>query len=254
MSLTYSWLCNTVNMSVHDNVLIIATDEEALMKLQQDWPKVASVMYPVNEDQKSNLNYNAANYVRYMLNRTNLLLALLAFNVPLFLFEVDAVWFASPFPLIHSISQYDLVGAKIATKEKMAGGFLYMKPIKDTIDVFMRVTNALQKYLDKYRSYRRNEKLPQAVNDQTLLNENLKYENGSARLNYTILDLNIVADGQWYNETGNRSIPLVLNNNWVIGKEAKISRAKKFHHWFIDDDNNCDWKEVQNIMNLGKDL
>ncbi|CAH1773476.1 unnamed protein product [Owenia fusiformis] len=254
LSLTYSWLCNTVNMNVHDNVLIVATDRRTYEKLQQDWPNVASVLYPLNEDQGSNLNYNALNYVKYMLNRSNLLLALLGFNIPLLLFEVDAVWFASPFPLIHSLSYYDLVGAKIATTEQMAGGFLFMQPTRDTLNVFTTVSNELQIYLDRYKFYKGDRQLPYEINEQTLLNGNLKYENGRPRLNYKILDLSIVADGQWYKKRGKQSIPLVLNNNWIIGKEAKIKRAKKFHHWFIDDNNNCDWEEVQNIMKLGKNF
>jgi len=31
-------------------------------------------------------------------------------------------------------------------------------------------------------------------------------------------------------------IPYVINNNWIVGNAAKITRAKRWGHWFVQDE------------------
>ena len=35
-------------------------------------------------------------------------------------------------------------------------------------------------------------------------------------------------------------VPYVINNNWIIGNENKIKRAKRWGHWFLQDFNNSE--------------
>merc|ERR1719316_2261457 len=61
-------------------------------------------------------------------------------------------------------------------------------------------------------------------------------------------------NGRWYdggihNKDGGREtrqrvkrhqgIPYVVNNNFMIGNAAKISRAKRWGHWFLEEDGTC---------------
>lgn len=66
----------------------------------------------------------------------------------------------------------------------------------------------------------------------------------------TVVDLDrcLFASGLWYKRNaeyvrmcGSR-IPRVLNNNWIIGNERKIFRAKAAKHWFLEGSKCADWK------------
>ncbi|CAH1774023.1 unnamed protein product [Owenia fusiformis] len=244
LELTYSWLCNTANMSVHDNVLIIATDETTLQRLQKDWPRINTVLYSINN---SELSYNEVGYVRYMLIRTRFLVALLISKIQVLLFEVDAIWFSSPLPLLQTLVHYDLVAAQISTRNHtIAGGFLFLQP--SAIQVLNRVVYRLQKFMKIFSNIGVNKQLPVVVNDQTILQEVVVSQ---PNLKYKLLDFDIIADGQWYTRTNAlNATPIVLNNNWIIGNRAKIARAKKFGHWFQDESGSCDWIRVRKITKI----
>ncbi|CAH1802761.1 unnamed protein product [Owenia fusiformis] len=234
-------------MNVHEQVLIIATDENALKKLRRDWPNVTSVMYSLST---TKVEYMEAGYIRYMLTRTMLLLSMLKNNVTILLFEVDAVWFSSPFPLLQSLSKYDIVGAKISGNNRIAGGFLLLQPTNATQVVFTKVIDKLNAFLETYSNVTDDKKLPDGSNDQTYLHEIIVSQHN---LKYKLLDFNIIEDGLWYLRSHNYSTetrPLVLNNNYVIGNEVKIARAKKFGHWFLNSNNSCD---LENVRKMTKD-
>lgn len=46
-------------------------------------------------------------------------------------------------------------------------------------------------------------------------------------------------------------MPYVINNNWIIGNFAKIARAKRWGHWFLQDEQRG---TCQNIDLLKKNL
>ncbi|CAH1778913.1 unnamed protein product [Owenia fusiformis] len=244
LEMTYSWLCNTVNMHVHEQVLIVATDETTLGKLQHDWPNVTSVLHSLST---TKVEYREAGYIRYMLTRALLVLSILENNVTILLFEVDAIWFSSPFPLLQSLLKYDIVGAQISKYHQIAGGFLLLKPAKATQIVFTKVIDKLNGFLETYSNVKDDKKLPDGENDQTYLHEAIMSQQN---LKYKLLDFNIIEDGLWYSRSHNDSTetrPLVLNNNWVIGNDAKVERAKKFGHWFLHGNNSCDFENVQKM-------
>ncbi|CAH1786533.1 unnamed protein product, partial [Owenia fusiformis] len=249
--LTYSWLCNTAKMSVHDKVLIIATDVAAWKKLQSRWPTVESVLIHFDDELNAKLTYNEVRYLRYMLKRTELLLQLINSDVEFLLFEVDAVWFSSPFPLLKSLPQYDLIAAQIATTDHfVAGNFLNMRPSGAMRALYTTVTRKLKAVLDDVRILPGYSKLitNKEVNDQTLLTAELESTKNSS-FQFKLLELTDVADGKWYDEDHKRDVkpPLIINNNWIIGISAKIERAKKFGHWFTFNNNTCNWKRVTAI-------
>ena len=68
-----------------------------------------------------------------------------------------------------------------------------------------------------------------------------------------VLPLSEYSDGKWYNmpETKrNISDPYVINNNWIIGNDKKISRAKEWGHWFLNEDDSCNIAQVKKVTKL----
>ncbi len=61
------------------------------------------------------------------------------------------------------------------------------------------------------------------------------------------LDTCLYTSGLWYTEKEkhqrkcNSIVPSVLNNNWIIGNQQKIDRAKFHKHWFLSVDSCFDW-------------
>ncbi|CAH1803314.1 unnamed protein product, partial [Owenia fusiformis] len=241
LEMTYSWLCNTVNMSVHEQVLIIATDEIALRKLRSDWPNVVSVLYSILTKDVT----EKAKCAWKLFNRSLLARSLLKNNVHILLFEVDAVWFSSPFPLLQSLSHYDLVGAQLSTRNRyIAAGFVSVRPTIASRDIFTYVIDNL---LNGH--YSKGDSTSPDVNDQIYLHDAIVSHH---TLKYKLLDFNIIEDGLWYlqlHDTSNphQSRPVVLNNNWIIEREVKIATAKESGHWFLDKSNTCDWENVIRI-------
>ena len=60
--------------------------------------------------------------------------------------------------------------------------------------------------------------------------------------NVTWLDACHFARGEWYTDSKFRlscPFPKVLQNNYIVGKEEKVRRAKEWGHWFLSDEGLC---------------
>ncbi|CAH1778912.1 unnamed protein product, partial [Owenia fusiformis] len=196
LEMTYSWLCNTVNMNVHEQVLIIATEEMTLKKLRRDWPNVTSVFHTIATTDVT----EHAKYVWKLFNRALLAHSLLRNNVHILLFEVDAVWFSSPFPLFRSLFHYDLVGAQLSTRTRyIAPGFIFARPTIASRDVFECVKD---NFLNGHY-IAGDDNISPDFNYQTYLHDVIVSHHN---LRYKLLDSNIIEDGLWYlqlHTTGN---------------------------------------------------
>jgi hypothetical protein len=49
------------------------------------------------------------------------------------------------------------------------------------------------------------------------------------------------ANGMWYRRRPDPKcpIPMVIQNNWIVGSAAKKKRAMKYEQWFLDDNGQC---------------
>jgi len=62
-------------------------------------------------------------------------------------------------------------------------------------------------------------------------------------LSMILLDRNRFLDGTWYNGTDVNGThldpmkrkPITIQNNWIIGLQKKMERAKMYNHWFWDE-------------------
>lgn len=246
---TYSWLCNTKNMDVHKRVLIITTDQESKDALNKLWPDIRVVAIagmPLKGDQV----YSHAGYVRLMIRRTQILLEMLQNNIEIFLFEVDCLWLRNPVPDLSRVVNYDILVNPVSERPGIiAGGFLYMFPTDATKSLWNELNNKLLQLDAKIKSLPAASGISEGENDQMYISGLVSKK--FAGVKAKTLPLEEYADGKWYTfpEKKRQALnPYVINNNWALGNQNKISRAKEWNHWFIKEDNSCDMEKVGQIV------
>ncbi|XP_041349561.1 UDP-D-xylose:L-fucose alpha-1,3-D-xylosyltransferase 3-like [Gigantopelta aegis] len=238
----YSWLCNTMYMGIHRQVLFITTDSYSEKKITKDWPDVGAFTVLDLDELSGAQEYSKVGYVRLVVRRTEITLTLLKERIKLLLFEVDCLWFANPLSLCEKEAKgYDIVAASVSNRPGMVGfGFLYMLPTNTMIAFWELHTH----------SGCRSRTLAGSEADQPYLNRLIKAKYAGIKVN--MLPLNLLADGWWYNlsDKEKKNIkPLIVNNNWVVGNKGKIQRAKRFGHWFwIEESGKCDTKLVNKTV------
>ncbi|XP_071179339.1 uncharacterized protein [Mytilus edulis] len=248
---TYSWLCNTKDMNIHKQVLLITTDSESKDHLNTLWPDVKVVAIS-GMSSKGDQTYSHAGYVRLMIRRTQILLKMLQNNIEIFLFEVDCLWIKNPVPTLAKNIGFDILVNPVSNRPGIvAGGFIYMFPTRATKYLWNELNNKLTKLEQRIRNLPPGRGISEGENDQIYLSDLVKRRVDG--LKCKTLPLTEFSDGKWYsfpNKTRTASDPYVVNNNWVNGNQNKISRAKAWGHWFIRKDNSCDTENVKEIVKL----
>jgi len=172
LSFTYSWLCNTKDMGIHKSVLIviITNDESSKRNLTRDWPEVSVVSMDMNGSIKGNQVYSHAGYVKIMVKRTEMLLAILMADIEVFLFEVDCLWFTDPTPKLKAEKGFDILVNPVATSNnKYAGGFLYLFPTEKAKGLWRRLTEMMVDLGRKLDKMAESKYISVADNDQEYL-------------------------------------------------------------------------------------
>lgn len=246
---TYSWLCNTKYMNIHKQVLIISSDEKSTEKLKLDWPEI-SVVYLKGLSSNGDQVYSHAGYVRLMIKRTEALLKLLENNIEMFLFEVDCLWLRNPMTYLQSHKGFDLLVNPVSERPGIvAGGFLFMYPTKATKSIWKALTTQLLKLETQIKALPPGRAISEGQNDQIFLSNLISRKH--ANIKTKSLPLTEFADGKWYTfpeSKRNQLKPYVINNNWALGNKEKFTRAKKWGHWFLKDDNTCNEDQIKKIV------
>ncbi len=82
-----------------------------------------------------------------------------------------------------------------------------------------------------------------------------KYEDTKQDVGW--LGLANLLSGLWYRDNKYQGVlfrdfankPLVIQNNYIMGNHAKISRAKRWHHWFYNEYNNSCLHDISHSIN-----
>lgn len=184
-----------------------------------------------------------------MIRRTQILLELLQNGIETFLFEADCLWVKNPLLFSLKFSKYDITFGKITGMNEVTGGLMYLMPNQATIATFRELNKMLITLEFKMQYMSSEQFISAAENDQMFLSYLVKKK--FAGLNSNIVSSTLFADGKWYCMTRKErlmSSPLLINNNWVLGNLNKTARAKMWGHWFINDDNTCNYKQVDHII------
>ncbi|XP_076458229.1 uncharacterized protein LOC143291964 [Babylonia areolata] len=232
-----SWCCNTASFDhIHQQTLFLTTDLQTGQRLQALWPNVSVVAMTSPEFQGSQ-EYSKVGYVRLMTERTRFILRLLETGVQLLLFEVDCVWLTSPLPVVLAHrSNADIVATKVTGKNTIAGGFLLLNPTRATVKFWQQLTHMMNQLFVKLRTHQKTAGVSEGLNDQEFFSSLARQKYGGIRI--VFLPSTAFPDGKWYSlseKQRKESKPIIINNNWVLGNNAKRQRAKTFGHWFWDD-------------------
>lgn len=248
IDITLSWICNVREGGFMPKGLLFLTTDSETYNVLVKIPDTKTIMVrSLNGGTYSTgTEYKTPGYWRLMLDRTMLISALLDADIDVFLVETDAVWLKDPMRIISNYTDIeqkpDVLGI-MQSDNNVNGGFLYIHSTDGTKamykDIKSRFKNEfiVQGMLRSDPSYRKGIK-----NDQTYLTH-FMLRVPSSQTNYNVrfheLDPREFVLGNWYEKNGfygiNSVSPTVINNNFIIGIDNKIARARRFGHWFLDD-------------------
>ncbi|XP_070552145.1 uncharacterized protein [Ptychodera flava] len=222
-------------MGVLPKILFIATDKAALDGLSRLNPEVQVLLLPFETLFKFSIRFVA--YYRFILLRTWVILLLLQSDIPVTLIESDAVWFDDALPIINSYASYDIVSAPNgATERGISGGFIYLSNTETTktlwLDVFRQFEDRVNALNDESR------KMGYIVSEMKILSKELT----TTDIRVKTLPIENFVSGLWYKKPQLRDItnPVVIQVNYIIGVDEKIKQAKRWGHWFLTDDGQCE--------------
>lgn len=245
-----SWCCNTAAMGdLHERVLFVTMDVTTGQRLKTLWPKLTVVS--LNASGLSGAQeYSKAGYVRITAERTRLVLLLLEAGLRVLLFEVDCLWLSDPLPLM-TAQEGDIIATKVTSSADTASGFLLLNPTTATVSLWRRLTQAMMELHSRLEKSKDSHLVPEELDDQPFLTGLVKKKYAGIRIVY--MPPETFPDGKWYGLPASaraaRPRPVIINNNWVIGKDTKIRRAKAFGHWFwISDSGTCNSTALHSLF------
>lgn len=229
VEMTKSWICNVRQFgTVLPRTLFVTTDQPAYDALREFDPTLRVVLKPYAAPKS--MEYGEMTYWNYMGFRNDLLITMLSSGEEILLAEADAIWFADPVPAVLA-TQGDVVfmsdgkpPAKI-----VQGGFRLFRPTDGTKAL---LEDMKKQYTQMLKKYAASVNVMDAASDQLLMGRIL----GNLKVGW--LDPKAFVPGLWYQDAAYRSTaktPTVLLNNYIIGNNEKIKRAKQWKHWFLTD-------------------
>ncbi|CDF33573.1 putative glycosyl transferase [Chondrus crispus] len=251
-----SWICNVDAAQIRPpGVVWITTDDTAYNALRDVSNSQTVRMTEFRGGQaRAGTSYGSPGYWLLMLERTQLIRAILERGIGVFAFETDQIWLRDPVPfvqrLIHSGDEVDVVGT-LDTRHEIGGNFLYLNPTLATRRVWREVSHRFEKAYRSSKMEGHTSRVRRYMeNDQSILTKLIFFDEQFKSRNpvvFRALDTELFVDGRWYDTkekhyTSARSrSPIVVNNNFLIGIDKKKKRAAENGHWFLKSDGKtCD--------------
>uniref|UniRef100_A0A915PH29 Nucleotide-diphospho-sugar transferase domain-containing protein n=1 Tax=Setaria digitata TaxID=48799 RepID=A0A915PH29_9BILA len=243
LNLTLNWLCNVApfRTSVHRKTLIVSLDAEACKVIQKNWKEVKCVYIRVPKDYNSPLSWGRQNYINLLTLRSQLLLILTQLELPYILFETDAVWLRDPMEFFQNQTLIDDADIVVPRKGYPDHSLTYafdpmiVYPSNASL-LFMREMNSqLSKDPKLY--------------DQDVLDQLCRQQ--FFGLVCRQFDWTEVADGKWFKLSESERAhfrPYIVNNNYYVGVDSKISRQALNDLWFLSVKNNCNLSKVRSLL------
>lgn len=248
IDLTLSWICNVREGGFSPKGLLFLTTDKSTYEVLKRIPDSKTILVrSLNGGTvTTGTEYKTPGYWRLMLDRTMLISSLLNRDIDLFLVETDAVWLKDPMSIIgnqtENDSKPDILGIMQSDKN-INGGFLFIHSTEGTKALYQEIKTRFRKEFITNGMHKSDPSYRKGIkNDQTYLTHIL-FHVPSFKSKYNVrfhaLDPNEFVLGNWYEKNdfyGIGSIsPTVINNNFIIGIDNKIARARRFGHWFLEE-------------------
>ena len=237
LPLVVSWICNIkkVNPRTLQNTLFIVSDYSDARQLRRVQPGILVFVDDVGSE-SSPLDFNTYAYHNLLHRRLEVQNIIIQGGVNVMLVETDQIWSMRATKLDKLISGLFETNELLASdelqhaKEKQSlicGGFFGLKSTNKTRNYFQGIVEHHSNSLKAFKS-------DGFVNDQELMSREAR------KWNLTIFWLGpcVYSNGLWYDNPKRLcDLPMVLHNNWIIGNDKKIDRAKKHGHWYSNAQN-----------------
>ena len=189
-------------------------------------------------------------YVEFLTFRTQILLSLLDAGIDVWVTEADAVWLSSPFRDADPAADLTTPDDD-PPRRKVSSGMMFLRatpPARAFLDTML----GWQQEVLETNGYPTRKKSDPLYNGSFSLCDEATYisENyASSGVTIAWLPTDRYVSGRWYAENElNSTRETVIQNNFIVGTEAKIRRAREFGHWFLDSQGSCVGKEVDPAM------
>jgi len=245
LDLAKSWICNTksLGLDTHKQTIFITSNYITTRNLLTFDPGIYIFTFPSFWGEAASFGSYA--YYNVVLDRMKVQNTLIQNGVSIFIIEADQVWLGDPLPNIREGFQNgDLVVVHEGMYGKLkqfCGGFYGVKSTE-------KIRTFFEKYLFDYaRSLHaydgRDPPIGVFHDDQIVLTEKAHEE----EIMFDFLENCTYVTGLWYlkkssvqsDEVCPTSEVKVVHNNYIIGTEAKVDRAKQFDHWFLNSKGMC---------------
>lgn len=236
IKLTKSWICNVQEFDgLLHQTLFVATDMSSFNKLRGFCGKLNVVQFLYSTP--TDMAYGQYEYYDYMLFRTDIIIFLLKNNITVWLTESDARWQRDPRNKIVNIdADYVTMSDDPSAGKKIQGGFQFLRPTPPVLSVWTKMQNILKQ---KLQTAYAGSDIGHTGNEQLILN-NLITNEPSLKMYW--LDSNLFVPGKFYNNRGVQDRAIVILNNYIIGNKAKEDRAKRWGHWYLNENGECKTK------------
>jgi hypothetical protein len=257
-----NWMCNTKHMlGVHQRTVVVMSDKAGYDSLAHSAYNVAvAEMRSQDSDLARNQNFGQYGYWKLNEARVEMLSSLLHANVSFILWEPDALWLRTPLgdaELIAASQTVDLAVMSEITPQgvhMVAFGFVMVTANARTQHFFDHLSATLSLNVRNLGPHNMSDTvplIPALLQEQEIANTMLR--DGFANVTHRTLSPCVYSGGLWYIDAEvdrrrdcilKRGVPVLINNNWIVGNAAKIERAKAWGHWFVGDDGTCDERRI----------
>eukprot|EP00850_Spirogloea_muscicola_P008406 SM000044S16053 [mRNA] locus=s44:717872:720690:- [translate_table: standard] len=229
-----NWLCHVKDLGLRHR-LLVAVNLPLAQRLADAGEAVLYLQAASELVSDAGLVFATIEYQQLILQRTKMIDNILALGYSVLLADIDAVWLSDPFP--HMADPSVELYAQVEPSGLLCGGFLYLRNTVLVRQLWAALTERHAALLDRLAVEARQPSIED--HEQSMLNEMLRDDPSFTALIVRKLDPLLFPSGfeYWQARTWvKRGVtPVVVHNNWINGKEAKLQRFREAGLWRVRD-------------------
>jgi rhamnogalacturonan II specific xylosyltransferase len=209
-----NWHLAYCKLNINYPIIIVAEDKTVYKKLRPFQSESVTIEKSGHEDVNKSAAYGSKDFSKLVSQRPTHILRHLTKGINILYSDIDMVWLQNPFP--YFTGDFDM-WIELDSINNYCTGLMAIKSNRNCLRFIKTWQNSLL--------------LKQEI-DQTAFNRVVKI----ATINISILDNRIFPTGRQYFGTftdKQRALAVVVHNNWIVGKKAKLNRFKKYKLWFV---------------------
>ncbi len=246
LEMVKSWVCNIERLApeVLHSVIFISSDTKTTRELHAFDSKL--LVFTLHSPWTRAADFGTFAYYNTVLERMRVQLRLLQLNVTIMIIEADQIWFEDISTDVRDafltsdlvVVEEGLIEVGDEKIKRVCGGFYGIRPAckKFFESYFLEYEKSLRLRAKDSQSA---EKLQNFLDDQAFLTISAKQNAVSMKFLLSC----VYATGQWYDASSSIRRrcpkPKVVHNNYIIGRDNKVFRAKANNNWYLSDNGMC---------------